>query len=82
MEYAGDTIDLPEKVAKPLVDKGLLKKHSGRFTKEDKSFAKLTKAEIEHDAGQMFYVKQGDKVIDRLPKKKAQALADEINNTL
>ena len=82
MEFVGEIIDLPERVAEPLVKMKLLKPYGGRMTKENKDFAKLVKAEIEHDAGKMFYVKQGDRVVDRLPKKKAQKLADELNNSI
>lgn len=82
MALIGELIDLPERIGKSLEQKRLIKPFMGRITKEDKNFAKLVKAEIEHDAGKMFYVKQGNKVIDRLPKKKAQQLANEINNSL
>ena len=82
METIGSIIDIPEKIAHPMVNKGLLKPFGGRITKEDKSFAKIVKAELVHDSGPMFYVKQGEKVIDRLTKKKAQVLADDINNSL
>ena len=82
MALMGEILDVPERIGKQLEQKGLVKPFTGRMTKEDKNFAKLEKAEIEHDAGKMFYVKQGNKVIDRLPKKKAQKLADEINNSL
>lgn len=82
MALIGELIDLPQGIGKGLEQKGLIKPFTGRITKEDKSFAKLVKAEIEHDSGKMFYVKQGNKVIDRLPKKKAQQLANEINNSL
>ena len=82
MELIGSIIDIPERIAKPLIDKKLLKPFGGRITKEDKSFAKIVKAELVHDSGPMFYVKQGEKVIDRLTKKKAQELADGINNSL
>ena len=82
MALIGEIVDLPERIGKQLEQKGLVKPFTGRITKENKNFAKLVKAEIEHDAGKMFYVKQGNKVIDRLPKKKAQKLADEINNSL
>ena len=82
MALVGEVIDVPDRIGKELQQKGFVKPFTGRVTKEDKNFAKLVKAEIEHDAGQMFFVKQGNKVIDRLPKKKAQKLADEINNEI
>ena len=82
MALIGEILDVPQRIGHQLEQKGLVKPFTGRITKEDKNFAKLVKAEIEHDAGKMFYVKQGNKVIDRLPKKKAQKLADEINNSL
>lgn len=82
MELIGSIIDLPERIGQPCVEKKLLRPFSGRITKENKNFAKIVKAEIVHDAGMMFFVRQGDKVIDRLPKKKAKQLADDINNSL
>lgn len=82
MALIGEILDVPERIGKELENKGFIKPFTGRVTKEDKNFAKLVKATIEHDAGMMFYVKQGHKVIDRLSKKKAQQLADEINNKI
>lgn len=75
----GDPVEIKnKKTAQDMIDKGLV--FPNYSTKEDKqAYSVDRKATIEWDSGPMFYVKQGDKVIDRLKKTEAEALRDEIN---
>lgn len=75
----GEKVSIRNKsVANDMIEKGLL--YPKYDTKEDKRAYKVeTKARIEHDAGPMFYVIQGDEVIDRLKKSEAEQLRDKIN---
>jgi hypothetical protein len=79
MEDIGNVITLPEKTGNELIRKGLVYPYQRR-TKEDKeAFRVSRKITLKHDVGPMFFVMEGDKIIDRLTKKKAQELADDLN---
>lgn len=77
----GEVIEINnEQTAKRMQEKGLVWPHYS--TKEDKRAVKIErkqKVTIKHDAGAMFFIMRGDEIIDRLTKKKAVKLRDELN---
>lgn len=80
----GEVIEIKnERRAKDMQEKGLVWPHYS--TKEDKRAQKIERKEtkqkvtIKHDSGPMFFVMQGDTVVDRLTKAKAQKLRDKLN---
>lgn len=80
----GEKVSIKNKsTANDMINKGLI--YPKYDTKEDKEAYKVEnkeEARIEHDAGPMFYVMQGDEVVDRLKKSEAEQLRDQINGKL
>lgn len=82
MEHVGDQVTIANpNTAQKLQEKGLIL--PAYSTKEDKKAARVQKKPVtlKHDKGGVFFVMRGDTIIDRLTKKKAQKLADELNHT-
>lgn len=77
---AGEKVTVNSKsTAKDMIGKGLIWPNYEPEDPEEYKVEKGVEAHIEHDAGGMYYIKQGDKVLDRKRKSEAEALRDEIN---
>ena len=75
---AGDKVEARKQDLQKLKRKNLIYE-----TKEDKrAYNADAKATIEHYGGKYFLVKQGDQVIDKLPKSEAEEKRDEINGAV